>query len=313
MIHRFLSLLVCLSLLPGVSSAQSETAGEEELIPRYDVEIIVFKNVKVPTSREFVLPVSSPGKTEEMFDLSSQTSVDSALENGYEVLAANEFRLLDVVTRLVESSRYELLLHAAWRQPGVDREQAMPIWLKAGRIYGNEYTSIDSKIEWIDNSSPTDESVDGSVDGLGNTEVNSTAKTYAFDEQSLESQELQLLEEQSTQPHNGLYELEGKITIALSRYLHTYIDLVLRRPRLSADPVLNNAPEEAYLAANAADTRILNNHPLREHRRMRSKNLHYIDNPEFGVLVLITPYEVAEGFVEAPIETEPEVEPTVVE
>jgi hypothetical protein len=317
MIHRFLSFLVYLSLLPGVSSAQSGNAGDDELIPRYDVEVIVFRNVKVPTSREFVLPVSSPGEAEEMFDLSSQTSIDSALENGYEVLAANEFRLLDVVTRLVESSRYELLLHAAWRQPGVDREQAIPIWLKGGRIYGNEYTSIDSKIEWIDNSSRADESIDGSVDGLangsGNTESNSTAKTYAFDEQSLEAQELQLLEEQSTQQHNGLYELEGKITIALSRYLHTYIDLVLRRPRLSADPVLNNAPEEAYLAAHAADTRILNNHPLREHRRMRSKNLHYIDNPEFGVLVLITPYEVPEGFVEAPIEADPEVEPTLAE
>ena len=245
MIHRFLSLLVCLSLMPGVSSAQSENAAEDELIPRYDVEIIIFKNVKVPTSREFVLPVSSPGKTEDMLDLSSQASIDSALESGYEVLTANEFRLLDVVSRLVESSRYELLLHAAWRQPGLDREQAMPIWLKGGRIYGNEYTSIDSKIEWIDNSSPTDErrwSVDGPVDGLGNTEVNSTAKTYEFDEQSLEAQELQLLEEQSPLPHNGLYELEGKITIALSRYLHTYIDLVLRRPRLSADPVLNNCP-----------------------------------------------------------------------
>jgi hypothetical protein len=327
MTHRFLSLLVCLSLLPGVSSAQS---GDDELIPRYDVEIIVFKNVKVPTSREFVLPVSSPGETQEMLDLSSQTSVDSALENGYEVLTANEFRLLDVVTRLVKSSRYQLLLHAAWRQPGVDLEQAIPIWLKGGRIYGNEYTSIDSEIEWIDNSTRADESVDGSVDGpvddLASTEVNSTVKTYEFDEQTLESQELQLLEEQAleaqelqlleeknTQQHNGLYELEGKITIALSRYLHTYIDLVLRRPRLSADPVLNNAPEEAYLAAHAADTRILNNHPLREHRRMRSKNLHYIDSPEFGVLVLITPYEVAEGFVEAPIEADPEVEPAVAE
>ena len=113
MIHRFLSLLVCLSLMPGLSSAQSVNATEDELIPRYDVEIIIFKNVKVPTSREFVLPVSSPGETEEMLDLSSQASIDSALENGYEVLTASEFRLLDVVTRLVESSRYELLLHAA--------------------------------------------------------------------------------------------------------------------------------------------------------------------------------------------------------
>jgi hypothetical protein len=330
MTHRFLSLLLCLSLMPGVSNAQSGNAADDELIPRYDVEIIIFKNVKVPTSREFVLPVSSPARTEEMLDLSSQASVDSAFEKGYEVLSGNEFRMLETVTRLVESSRYELLLHTAWRQPGLDREQAMPIWLKGGRIYGNEYTSIDNKIEWIDNSSQAEESVDGLGDGQtnnsSNTEINSTAKSYAFDEQSLEAQELQLLEEQtleaeqlqlleeqSAQQHNGLYELEGKITIALSRYLHTYVDLVLRRPRLSADPVLNSAPEQAYIAAHAADTRILNNHLLREHRRMRSKNLHYIDSPEFGVLVLITPYEVAEGFVEAPIEADPQVEATVAE
>jgi len=307
MIHRFLSLLVCLSLMPGVSIAQSGNAGDDEPIPRYDVEIIIFKNVKVPTSREFVLPVSSPGQTEEMFDLSSPASVDSALENGYEVLTASEFRLLTVATRLDKSSRYQLLLHAAWRQPGVDREEAVPIWLKGGRIYGNDYTSIDSKIEWIDSSSWADESVDSS----SNTAANSTTKAYEFDEQNLEAQKLQLLEEESTQQHNGLYELEGKITIALSRYLHTYIDLVLRRPRLSADPVLNNPAEQAYLAAHTADTRILNNHLLREHRRMRSKNLHYIDNPEFGVLVLITPYEVVEGLIEAPIEADTEVEPKV--
>jgi hypothetical protein len=121
------------------------------------------------------------------------------------------------------------------------------------------------------------------------------------------------VEEKGLANHDGLYELEGKITIALSRYLHTYTDLILRRPRLSADSVLDNPAQAEYLAAHAADTRILNNHLLREHRRMRSKNLHYIDSPEFAMLVLITPYEVTEEFVEAPIEPDPEVEPKVVE
>ena len=301
MTHRFFSLLVLFSLLPGALQAQSDVTSEDELIPRYDVEIIIFKNLKVPRSKEFVLPVSSPTQSEEMLDLSSQASVDAAVESGYEVLSADEFRLIDVVTRLVESTRYELLLHAAWRQPGVDREQVVPVWIKGGRIYGNEYISIDSQIEFIDSNAQTDEL------------TQNEPKNYEFDEQTLESQELQLLEAQTPQPHNGLYELEGKITVALSRYLHTYTDLVLRRPRLSADPVLNNAPEAEYLAAHAADTRILNNHLLREHRRMRSKNLHYIDSPEFAMLVLITPYEVAEGFVEAPIEPDPEVESAVVE
>jgi len=315
MIQRLFSLLVLVSLLPNAAQAQSDTVAdavaEAELIPRYDVEIIIFKNLKVPRSKEFVLPVSSPSKNENMFDLSSQASVDSALESGYEMLAADEFRLLDVVTRLIASKRYQLLLHAAWRQPGVELEQVVPVWIKGGRIYGNEYISIDSQIEIIDNELVDNELIDnnGQTDELAESEE----AAYEFDEQTLESLELQMLEEQTLASHDGLYELEGKITIALSRYLHTYTDLILRRPRLLDDSVLDNPAQAEYLAAYAADTRILNNHLLREHRRMRSKKLHYIDSPEFAMLVLITPYEVTEGFVEAPIEPDPEVEPTVVE
>jgi len=227
-----------------------------------------------------------------VFDISSKASVVAAAESGYELLAADDFRLLDLVTRLIESPRYQLLLHAAWRQPGLELEQVIPVWIKGGRIFGKEYTSIDNTIEFIDNNAARDAAAGGE------------AKTFAFDEQTLESQELQLQEQQGTPRHDGLYELEGKITIALSRYLHTYTDLVLRRPRLSEDSV-DNVAEQAYLQAHLADTRILNNHLMREHRRMRSKNLHYIDNPEFGLLILITPYEVAEGFEEAPIEETP--------
>jgi len=299
--HRITSFLVLASLLPGVSLAQSEDSAEEEIIPRYDVEVIVFKNIKAPKSAEFVLPVSSPGQDEAMLDLSSVASVEAAREFGYEALPAAEYRLLEVVTRLIDSSRYELLLHAAWRQPGLERQQVLPVWLKGGRIYGNEYTSIDSHIELIENDAQTEDAEDSEV------------TTYEFDEQTLESLELQLLEEHDSQRHEGLYEFEGKITIALSRYLHTYTNLILRRPRLSVDPVLSNAPQNAYLAANLADTRILNNHRIKEHRRMRSKNLHYLDHPEFAMLILITPYEVAEGFEEATIETETEAEPVTTE
>ena len=299
--HRITIFLVLTSLLPGVSLAQSESTSETEIIPRYDVEVIVFKNIKVPKSREFVLPVSSPGQDEAMLDLSSASSVEVARESGYELLPPDEYRLLEVLARLIKSSRYELLLHAAWRQPGLELEQVLPVWLKGGRIYGNEYTSIDNQIELIDGTAQAVEGED------------SETKTYEFDEQSLESLELQLLEKQNEQRHDGLYEFEGKITIALSRYLHTYTDLILRRPRLSVDPKLSNAALDAYAMANAADLRILDNHRIREHRRMRSKNLHYLDHPEFAMLILITPYEVAEGFEEAVIETDSGVEATATE
>ena len=291
--HQSLTFLVLAMLLPGIAPAQSTSATEVKEIPRYDVEIIIFKNVKAPKSKEFILPVSSPDKGEKFFDISSASSVAEMQAEGYELLPTDEFRLIDIVTRIIESPRYELLLHAAWRQPGLERGKALPVWIKGGRIYGNEYTSIDNQIEFLE-----------SIPQL-NPDQQNEEQTFAFDEQSLESLELQLLEQQAKQQHQGLYELEGKITIALSRYLHTYTDLVLRRPRLTVDSKQRNIAQDRYLAAYSADTRILNNHRLKEHRRMRSKNLHYLDNPEFALLILITPYVVPEDFEEAPIEGQP--------
>lgn len=285
--RQSLTFLVLATLLPGAVSAQSET--EAEVIPRYDVEVVIFKNIQAPKSREFILPVSSPGKDKKILDLSSARSIAAANKLGYEKLPSKQFRLIEVANKLVKSSRYELLLHVAWRQPGLEREKALPVWIKGGHVYGNEYTSIDDKLEYLE-SMPKSSS---------NAQTEGTA--YEFNEQTLKSLQLELQQQQKALRHQGLYELEGKITIALSRYLHTYTDLVLRRPRLSVDPVLNNS---APLAAYSADTRILNNHSLKEHRRMRSKNLHYLDNPEFAMLILITPYQVPENFEEAPVETE---------
>lgn len=262
-------------LLPLAVPAQSTDDAEPP--PLFDVEIVIFRNVKVPKSREFVLPVSSPGRDERMLDLSSKSSVASARTLGYEILPADGLRLLDEVAKLVESPRYDLLLHVGWRQPGLAFEQAMPVWIRGGRIYGKEYTSIDNRIE------PT-----GSLPYV--TEQGEE-KQYQFDAQTTEALQQQL-QQQAGARSGGLYELEGKITIALSRYLHAHVDLVMRRPRLTIDDE-PNAAEEEYLAARAADTRILNNHSLRERRRMRSRNLHYLDNPEFAMLILITPYDAS--------------------
>lgn len=275
------------ALLPGVLAAQDETT---EAIQFYDVEIVVFKNIKAPSSKEFVLPVSSPARTDEMLDLSSAVSVAAAGELDYSLLPADEYRLLEQVARLIESPRYELLTHVAWRQPGLERDKAKPIWIKGGRIFGEEYTSIDSRIELLD-ARPRQLEADGSENS-----------TIEINEENLEAMELQMLENQAALRHGGLYEMEGKITIALARYLHVFTDLVLRRPRLSLDPVLNNPIQDRFLADNAADTRILNNHSLKEHRRMRSKNLHYLDHPEFSLLILITPYD-------APAQALPVAEP----
>jgi hypothetical protein len=80
----------------------------------------------------------------------------------------------------------------------------------------------------------------------------------------------------------GAY-VDGSARVAVERYLHLYLDLWLHDPgaRLTGQATGDHRPAGAPVFR------------LREHRRMRSNELHYFDNPRFGVLALITPYAPA--------------------
>jgi hypothetical protein len=85
------------------------------------------------------------------------------------------------------------------------------------------------------------------------------------------------------QPQAG--ELEGTIKVILSRYLHVETDIVLR-------PQSKEQPEDIFsleVLEEAEQPIVFRLHQTR--RRMRSRELHYLDNPVIGMLVLITPYE----------------------
>ncbi len=82
-------------------------------------------------------------------------------------------------------------------------------------------------------------------------------------------------------------ELEGMIKVILSRYLHVDADIVFR-PQVAEEPqgffVMNPIESTAQpVVYRMQQTR----------RRMRSRELHYLDNPVLGMLVLITPYEAS--------------------
>lgn len=260
--------LLLLTLLPEAILA-AVTSDDE--IRYFDVEIVIFKNDKVPKGSEFILPVSSPRIDEDILDLSSPRSIEAAKEKSYEIIPNDELRLTESVVKIVDSPRYSLLAHTGWRQPGLDKDQALPVWIQGGHIFGTEYTSIDdyTSLQEMSNSDTAQQSAESgsSLSTLGKSAFRNRA---------------------------ALYELEGKITIVLSRYLHTFADLVLRKPRLAIDPEFDANGENQFLNEDMPDTRILNNHQLKEQRRMRSNRLHYLDSPEFSMLILITPYEAPE-------------------
>ncbi len=265
MIIRLFTLLSFILPIAGPIYAQSD----EEEIRYYDVEVIIFKNTRAPKGKELILPVSSPRKEGAILDLSSPASIEAAAENSYQVLTLEQLQLNDRVEKIVKSPYYDLLAHAGWRQPGLDLENTIPIWIRGGRIFGEEYVSIDNHTM---------------------NQMNSAAIELADDSGSIENALTAIPPLQD----GTIYELEGKITIALARYLHTYTDLVLRRPRFLPDTALNSTQQSQLQMEGLSDMKILDNHSLIEHRRMRSKNLHYLDSPEFAMLILITPYEVEE-------------------
>jgi len=80
---------------------------------------------------------------------------------------------------------------------------------------------------------------------------------------------------------SGSY-VDGTVLIAVERYLHLYLDLQLHPASAQSTNPLDT------FEFDLPDIR------LTEHRRMRSKEVHYFDNPRFGVIALITPYEPPE-------------------
>jgi hypothetical protein len=304
-IKRYLISLVIAGLLTTAIHAADEAETRF-----YDVEVVIFKNDRGPNSEETILPVSSPRFDDEILDLSSPLSIEAARQKLFEIIPTEELRLNEQVLSIVKSSRYSLLAHAGWRQPGLDKETVMPIWIKGGRLYGDEYTSIDNQID-LDAMLTADifnleDPADQAESALPEPTVSELPASESTEPDPLLAAQI----ENADAGNPGLYELEGKITITLARYLHTSADLVLRKPRLSIEePALDEIEVDQLSAESQSDTRILNNHSLKESRRMRSSTLHYLDSPELSMLVLITPYEAPEE-VET---TDPELAGEIIE
>ena len=72
-------------------------------------------------------------------------------------------------------------------------------------------------------------------------------------------------------------ELDGTVKIVLGRFLHLYTDLVYRKVfAISSGDALGR-------------NHVLADFPVKSHRKMRSKTLHYIDHPYLGILIEIRP------------------------
>ncbi len=90
---------------------------------------------------------------------------------------------------------------------------------------------------------------------------------------------------------DGHSELEGTIKIHIGRYLHVATDLWLTDTAPTTESNWPRVPSRPGEVSNQLgfDSIAYPVVTLRERRRMRSKEIHYIDHPLMGVFILFTP------------------------
>jgi hypothetical protein len=196
----------------------------------------------------------------------------------YQILGDNALQLTEMVDKLRRSSRFRPLLHIAWQQPTYDREHSQPVFFMEG----------------MNTPLPTEasEETDSETDQLTNEPQFVPTLQYATEEDT------------KIGPPNP--QFVGTVTLSVERYLHLATDLVYRRPVIQhlaipiSDldlwydrpyPTLKEPQGPAYRQKTWQAQRGFR---LVESRRMRSTEIHYLDHPFMGLVVVITPVELPE-------------------
>lgn len=293
-----------LIMTTGFSGAV-QAAEEEPSLRWYQVELIVFAQRPLPGSlsenwpRDIALAFPPnwvelkktepetqtamiPGATEPGVTTSNTTISNTTTETvsntikseagetqsiaalnieAFKILPEKEFEMTNEANDLKKDGRYRILFHHAWRQPVTNRDNAPAVLVYGGTQYGNHH------------------------------------------------------------------ELEGSITVSVSRYLHVHTNLWHSTfkpnygqkfddwPELPLKPSLENEPASLSgfsdqqfdqwdtLDGRATKYETILQSPyvveqivtLRQARKMRSGEMHYIDHPNLGLLVKIIPYKPSES------------------
>lgn len=234
----------------------------------YDVEIIIFEN----TSSKYL---ESEQWKKNYVQIEPETFVQIGqplpieLSENYDPLLSfqyienTEYRLNDIVTNLNESNRYRVLLHSAWRQPGMSKEEALNIKI-------NHLIPV--------------ENTDGDVTSINQSELNNNPLDDT-EHMSENNNDFSMTPE--TSKVNKGFVLSGYIKLVLSRYLHLKIDLIYHE--------LRNEVTELFISDEFGEDDLLPDvFHITQTRRLRSKELHYIDHPVISIITLITPYKITQ-------------------
>lgn len=262
------------SLLPPESELESKTNALDETLSDWSADNITLAteptNISIDNNEVSLSSINQAlqnNSNNSTLDtgFSESSDAESVTEQPFILLAPDQYQLGDAAKRLFRQRGIRKLFHETWRQPMGPRDDTESVVIRGGDSFDNHF------------------------------------------------------------------ELEGSITLAQERYLHIHTDLWLStfvgnsgldgamstvlpklpitlnspiidvpHPSLSDPLSINESvlPKQSQgISTNWMDD-ISNNLfaveqtvALRQQRRMRSGEIHYIDHPLMGLLVKVTPYE----------------------
>jgi hypothetical protein len=263
-------LLILLAV--GVQPAQAEIANTRW----YDVEVILFAQTNEEYRNSESWPIDyTPPDMENARELLPQdkSKRDPARPTAFRLLDPDELKLDADARRIDAAPDLKLMEHFGWRQPGLPKAGALAV-----RVDQALYDRIKS---------------------MNEVAAGAQSATEAGVEQT----------DMVTEP-----QLEGTLRLILSRYLHIETDLLFKEP-LDEQPASNDSQQANVVlfsepAAAATSGGQTTNQPdlfamaqenaaqapyrvyfMHQSRRMRSNEVHYLDQPVFGMVIKVFPYQ----------------------
>ena len=278
----------------------------------YDVELVIYKprNISQQFRNEQWPNSWTIPNTTESVDLNR---IPFALQDQFSRLNNEETSISEIAKLIDESERYDLLTFQAWRQPGLDKDSIVDILIQTGQVYTQITQLPEPEKTKIENEETTTKTASLFIQ---QNQLDETVEPIFNPYQNLPlTVQYSVANSQSTNRNQRVYELEGTVKIILSRFLHLYTDLLLLQPVLIT-PANNRIIDEdtALISDDNEDILLepekpkfnveiveadkefttLHGFNVKQHRRMRSGELHYIDHPMLGLVIKVSPVKKEE-------------------
>lgn len=238
--------------------------------------------------------------------------------NGPYLLDEASLQMGQLVKKLRWQKNTNPLLHLGWRQPTFARHLAQPIHLFAGNDLStvfdqqgqdkvriaSEQAEVETQQQLLTPITATELPLDSSL------EITPLAPSLDINDIVAELEKQQVIEDKP------LWNFDGMLKIYLNHFLFIEADFDLRKveqvklfDQPTQEATLNNvitrqsAPlslvknEQLTTPEPTQNFRYvsqLTSHPMKQHRRVRSKEIHYFDHPNLGMIIQIRRFKVPE-------------------